>query len=106
MVKAAKPMMFLYNETICLSDLEPSNVNLYELTSLETVGTVFAIGTIALIGLMIRMFFMYYIRYEAPKDRPINTLIFYDQVITPFNLSTDDWKCTINFLCPFRPPTL
>ena len=87
---AAKPMMLLDNETICISDLEPSNVKLYELTSLETVGTVFAIGTIALTGLMIRMFFMYYIRYEAPKDRPINTLIFYDQVITPFNLSIDD----------------
>ena len=83
--------MMLDNETICLQDLEPSNVKLYGLTSLETIGTVFAIGTIALIGLMIRMFFMYYIRYEAPKDRPINTLIFYDQVNTiHFVYTTDD----------------
>ena len=72
--------MILDNETIFLSYLEPSNVKLYELTSLETVGTVIAIGTIALTGLMIRLSFMYYIRYKAPKDRPINTLIFHDQV--------------------------
>ena len=72
--------MILDNETIFLSDLEPSNVKLYELTSLETVGTVIVIGTIALTGLMIRLSFMYYIRYKAPKDRPINTLIFHDQV--------------------------
>ena len=49
--------MVMDNETICLSDMEPSNVKLYEWNFIETVGTIFAIGIIALTGLMISMLF-------------------------------------------------
>ena len=78
--------MKLDNETICLSsDLKQSNIEFYKLTTLETFGTAFAIGVIAMIGLAIRMLFLYYIRYKAPKDRPINTLIFHDQVTNIIN---------------------
>ena len=55
-------MMLLDNETICISDLEPSNVKLYELTSLETVGTVFAIGKLA-----IYLWLLYHLRLHDDK---------------------------------------
>ena len=49
------------------------------------IGIAIGIGLIGSIGLSIKGLFMYYIRYHAQKQRPINTLMFYDQV----SLSTD-----------------
>ena len=72
-------MMFL-NTTSCFSNFEPSNIRLFDLTDFERLGVGVVIGVTALIGLVINMLFMYFIRYKAPKDRPINTLIFYDKV--------------------------
>ena len=73
-------MMFL--NTTCFSNLELSNVKLFDMTVFGTIGVGVVIGVTALIGFIIRMLFLYYICYQAPKDRPINTLIFYDQVNT------------------------
>ena len=72
--------MFL--NTTCFSNFEQSNVKLFDMTVFGAIAMGVAIGVTALIGFIIRMLFLYYIRYEAPKDRPINTLIFYDQVNT------------------------
>ena len=38
-------------------------------------------GIDTFIGLFIKGLFIYYVQYEAPKDRPINRMILFDQVI-------------------------
>ena len=52
--------------------MEASNVKVLELSTLEGIGVALLIGGIASVGLIIRGMFMYYIKYKAPNDRPIN----------------------------------
>ena len=51
-------MMFL--NTTCFSNLEPSNVKLFDMTVFGTIGVGVVIGVTALIGFIIRMLFLYY----------------------------------------------
>ena len=73
--------MSTIKEEIQTYEFEFSGVNmLYLNTATATVSAVI-IGIVALIGIVIKGFFVYYVRYKAPKDRPINRMIFFDQVI-------------------------
>ena len=68
------------------------------------VGIAIAIGLIGSIGLSIKGLFMYYILYHAQKQRPINTLMFYDQVSTNINIKINgrsklDLTCRVFNLC-------
>ena len=68
------------NETICIVESEPSDVKILNIGILKGTGIAMAIGMIAFIGFVARGLFIYYLKYEAPKDRPINRLMFHDQV--------------------------
>ena len=70
----------MINETICVVESESSDVEILNIGILEGMGIALGIGLIAFIGFVARGLFIYYLKYEAPKDRPINSLMFYDQV--------------------------
>ena len=42
--------------------------------------TCLGLGLVAFVGLGLKGLFVYYITFEAPKDRPYNTLLLIDQV--------------------------
>ena len=68
------------NETICVLGSEASDIE--ALNYGKWVGSLIAIGLIlvAVVGFVIRGLFIYYLTYEAQKDRTINTLMYGDQV--------------------------
>ena len=68
------------NETICVLESEYSGQEIQEVGTGYGIGIATIIGIIAAIGLVIRGIFIYYIKYEAPGDRPINQMILSDQV--------------------------
>ena len=57
-----------------------SVVNVLHLNQITAMAYAFGIGICFLIGLFIRGLFIYYVKYKAPNDRPINKMILYDQV--------------------------
>ena len=59
-----------------------SYVTILHLNPLNSIALAFVVGIISLIGILIKCLFMYYAKYKAPKDRPINRMIFLDQVMT------------------------
>ena len=68
------------NETICIVESEPSDVKILNIGILKGTGIAVGIGLIAFVGFVAKGLFIYYLKYEAPKDRPINRLMFHDQV--------------------------
>ena len=68
------------NETFCIQEFNYSGQEIQDVGPLNGFGIALIIAIIAAVGLAIRGFFIYYIIYEAPGDRPINTLILNDQV--------------------------
>lgn len=68
------------NETICILDSEYSSQKIQEVGTLYGIVIASIVGILATVGLVIRGIFIYYIKYEAPGDRPINALILSDQV--------------------------
>ena len=70
------------NETICTLKSDYSGQEIQDVGPWNSLGIALIIGIIATIGSIIRGIFIYYIKYEAPGDRPINTLILTDQVIS------------------------
>ena len=69
-----------HNETICVVDSKPSNLEILEIGKWYGIGVATGISVIGFIGFVIRGLFIYFLKYEAPKDRPINSLMFHDQV--------------------------
>ena len=57
------------------------NIELVEKGNVEGTSLAIVISIVALVGIIIRCLFIYYVKYAAPKERPINTLMLYDQVI-------------------------
>ena len=57
------------------------SVQLLEEGKVEGISLAIVISIVALVGIIIRCLFIYYVKYAAPKERPINTLMLYDQVI-------------------------
>ena len=68
------------NETIVVLNSKLSTPEVLQIGT--CYGISFAIGLVvlAMAAIFIKCLFIYYIRYHAPKDRPINDLIKYDQV--------------------------
>ena len=68
------------NETICTLESDYSGQEIQDVGTWNGLAIALMIGLIAAVGSIIRGIFIYYIKYEAPGDRPINTLILTDQV--------------------------
>ena len=68
-------------EEIQIFESKLSVVNMLHMNNATAIVSAIIIGAISLIGILIKAFFVYYVRYKAPKDRPINTMIFFDQVM-------------------------
>ena len=68
------------NDTICVLGSETSDIVVHNLEKWQ--GPLIAIGIvlIASIGFIIRGFFIYFLTYEAPKERTINNLLKDEQV--------------------------
>ena len=77
-------------------DCDRSKVAILQVGKKAGVGIAIGIGLIGSIGLSIKGLFMYYIRYHAQKQRPINTLMFYDQVST--NIKIDETERIQNLI--------
>ena len=65
---------------IQIIESQQSNVTILHLNSFISTALALVIGIISFIGISIKVLFMYYVKYKAPKDRPINKMIFFDQV--------------------------
>ena len=59
---------------------EKSVVAMLHLDSVNAYMIGGTIGFLTFAGWLIKFLFMYYVKYVAPKDRPINKMIFFDQV--------------------------
>ena len=70
----------MFNETISIVESHPCNVKIFKVGRLKCGGIALGVGIAAAIGTMIRGLFIYFLKYEAPKDRPINKLMLHDQV--------------------------
>ena len=79
--------MFL-NETICILDSDYSGQVVQDVGTWGGMGIALALLIVSFIGFVIKGFFVYYIKYEAPKERPINTMILSDQVSLTFHFAT------------------
>ena len=71
--------MFL-NETICVLESDYSGQEVQDLETWSAIGITLVLVLVAALGFVIKGLFIYYIKYEAPKERPINTMILSDQV--------------------------
>ena len=72
--------MLVDMEEIYIIKSKLSNVTILHLNSFISTALALVIGIISFIGISIKVLFMYYVKYKAPKDRPINKMIFFDQV--------------------------
>lgn len=91
--------MFL-NETICVLESEYSGQEVQDVGTGIGIGIALTLVVVAVVGFVIKGFFIYYIKYEAPKERPINTMISIEQV-SPL-LYGHSFNCTNNLLCNLR----
>ena len=70
----------MINETICVQESELSDIEILDQGKWPGSAIALVILLIALVGLIARGLFVYFLNYEAPKDRPINSLMFHEQV--------------------------
>ena len=75
-----KVIMSVNNQEIQIIESTQSYATILHLDSIASIALALALGIISLIGIFIKGLFLYYIKYKAPKDRPINRMIFIDQV--------------------------
>ena len=68
------------NDTICVLGSETSEIAVHNLEKWQGSLIVFVIFLIAFIGFIIRGLFIYFLTYEAPKERTINSLLKDEQV--------------------------
>ena len=69
------------NDTICVIESELSDIKILNLTIWEGSLITLGLGLVATVGFVIRGLFIYFLTYEAQKDRTVNTLIYEEQVI-------------------------
>ena len=79
----------MYNETICIVESQPSKDKIFEVGELQGGEISLGLGIVAGIGFIVRGLFIYFLKYAAPKERPINSLMLHDQVRSncPFYLN-------------------
>ena len=75
-----KAIMSVNKQEIQIIESTQSNVTILHLDSFFSIALALALGVISFIGIFIKGLFLYFIKYKAPKDRPINRMIFVDQV--------------------------
>ena len=75
-----RPLTKMINETICVVESELTYIRTLRTGRYEGISIALGIGLIALIGFIVRGLFIYYLKFEAPKERPINFLMLNDQV--------------------------
>ena len=70
----------MIDETICVQESELSDIEILDIG--KWTGSAIALGLllITLVGLIARGLFVHFLNYEAPKDRPFNSLMFHEQV--------------------------
>ena len=68
------------NETISILASQPSDVGIQNLNRWEGFSISAGLALLAFVGFVIRGLFIYYLTYEAQKDRTINELIYDEQV--------------------------
>ena len=73
--------MSVEKEEIQIIESKLSNVTILHLNSFISIALAIAIGLISFIGISIKGLFIYYVQCKAPKNRPINEMIFFDQVL-------------------------
>ena len=79
-------MTFVQDE-ILIFESNKSVVRLLHLDSFTAIAVAtILIGINSFIGISIKGLFMYYVQYKAPKNRPINRMILFDQVIIQFKI--------------------
>ena len=69
------------NNTIYVLNSHISEVSIFNIGWFGGISIATSLGIVSAIGLCIRALFIYYIHFDAPKDRPFNTLLWLDQVI-------------------------
>ena len=70
------------NESIHVYESSVSIDDVLDVGLVGGIGLTIFLGSISTAGLIIKGIFIYYIKYAAPKERPINNMIFCDQVCT------------------------
>ena len=75
-----KAIMSVNKQEIQIIESTQSNLTIFHLDSFFCIALALTLGVISFIGIFIKGLFLYYIKYKAPKDRPINRMIFVDQV--------------------------
>ena len=70
------------NESIHVCESSVSIDDVLDVGLAGGIGLTIFLGSIATAGLIIKGIFIYYIKYAAPKERPINNMVLYDQVLT------------------------
>ena len=73
----------MFNESICVVESQLSNVEILDIGKWGGGGIAFGLVILSALGLTVHGLFIYYLKYEAPKERPINTLMLHDQVSHP-----------------------
>ena len=68
------------NETISILESDYSGLEIQKVGKWNGIGIASVISMIAIVGSVIRGIFIYYIKYEAPGKRPINSMMLSDQV--------------------------
>ena len=74
--------MAVNEQEIQIIESSQSYVTILHLDSIISITLGLALGIVSFIGILIKGLFFYYIKYKAPNDRPINRMIFIDQVIS------------------------
>ena len=72
--------MLLAEDEIHILKLYQSGLSMLHLSTFANVISAILVGIDSLMGIVIKGLFMYYVKYKAPKDRPINRMILFDQV--------------------------
>ena len=70
------------NESIHVYESSVSIDDVLDVGLVGGIGLTIFLGSISTAGLIIKGIFIYYIKYAAPKERPINDMVFFDQVCT------------------------
>ena len=68
------------NESIVVCQSSEEIDEVLDVGAAGSIGLTFFLGSITATGLIIKGIFVYYIKCAAPKERPINNMILYDQV--------------------------
>ena len=70
------------NESIHVYESSVSIDDVLDVGLVGGIGLTIFLGSISTAGLIIKGIFICYIKYAAPKERPINNMVFCDQVCT------------------------